>query len=122
MTILAARRVLPPLLIAPATESAPRIKLKGPDALPALLPSRSLEERIALMFRPEPEPPLKLIPSSLYQFKIDSIVSSTFRIKQALACWVRSGAPMLNHTGELKAARCVARTYFSSSLKVVASA
>src|SRR5581483_10849606 len=117
ITIFAARRVLPPLLIAPATESAPRIKLRGPEALPALSPRDSREDRIGLTLTPAPEPPLKIIPSSLYQFRIDSIVSSTLRIKHALACCALSGAPILNHTGELKAARCVARTYFNSSRK-----
>ena len=34
MTILAARRVLPPDLIVPADASAPRMKLTGPDAVP----------------------------------------------------------------------------------------
>src|ERR1700676_4382938 len=87
MTILAARLVLPPLLIAPAEESAPRIKLTGPLAEPALLPSASIELRIELKLIPEPEPPLKIIPSSLYQLRIEGIVSSTARIKQALACW-----------------------------------
>src|SRR6185437_10624962 len=102
MTILAARRVLPPLLIAPATESAPRMKLSGPEALPALLPKGSTELRIVLTLTPAPDPPLKIIPSSLYQSRIEGIVSSTARIKQALACCDRSGTPMLNQTGELK--------------------
>src|SRR3989344_1622045 len=104
MTILAARRVLPPLLIAPAEASAPRINDSGPEAVPALLPNDSRELRIVLTLIPLPEPPLKIIPSSLYQLRIDGIVSSTAKIKQALACWERSGAPMLNQTGELKAA------------------
>src|SRR5689334_4962405 len=111
MTILAARRVLPPLLMAPALLSAPRIKLSGPEAVPALLPSCSLDERMVLRFRPAPEPPLKIMPSSLYQLRILCIVSSTARMKQALACCERSGAPMLNQTGLLKAARCVAKIY-----------
>src|SRR6185436_14841467 len=105
MTILAARRVLPPLLIAPAEASAPRIKLSGPEAVPALLPKRSTEPRMVLRLIPEPEPPLKIMPSSLYQLRIDGMVSSTAKIKQALACWERSEAPMLNQTGELNDAR-----------------
>src|SRR3990167_11499374 len=99
MTILAARRVLPPLLIAPAEASAPRIKLSGPEAVPALLPSGSTEDLIPLRLMPEPEPPLKIMPSSLYQFRIEGMVSSTAKIKQALACCERAGAPMLNQTG-----------------------
>ena len=31
---------------------------------------------------PEPEPPLKIVPSSTYQLRIESIVSSTARMKQ----------------------------------------
>ena len=34
MTIFAARRVLPPDLIAPANESKPFMKESGPDAVP----------------------------------------------------------------------------------------
>src|ERR1700732_4605229 len=104
MTIFAARRVLPPDLIVPADASAPRMKLTGPDAVPP--PSRfSFEERIFERFTPAPEPPLKMIPSSRYQLRIAFIVSSTARIKHALDCWRTSLTPMLNHTGELKAAR-----------------
>src|SRR4029079_19682459 len=73
ITILAARRVLPPLLIAPAEASAPRIKLNGPEAVPALLPNRSMDDRIGLRLIPEPEPPLKIMPTSLYQLRIDSM-------------------------------------------------
>ena len=83
---MAALRVLPPLLIAPAEASAPRMKLSGPEAVPALFPSVSADERIVLRLIPDPEPPLKIIPSSLYQFKIAGIVSSTERMKHALAC------------------------------------
>src|ERR1039458_1706282 len=86
MTILAARRVLPPLLMAPALASAPRIKLNGPLAVPALWPRRSLEERIGLILMPEPEPPSKIMPASTYQFRIDGMVSSIPSMKQALAC------------------------------------
>ena len=71
---------------------------------------------------PEPEPPLKMMPSSRYQLRIESIVSSTDRMKQALACWGTPVTPMLNHTGELNAAFWVTRRYFSSSRKASASA
>jgi hypothetical protein len=40
-------------------------------------------------------------PSSLYQLRIESIESSTARMKQALTC-CGLGVPTLNHTGELK--------------------
>ena len=73
----------------------------GPDAVPPEDFSSSLLERMRERLRPAPDPPLKMIPSSLYQFRIDSMVSSTERMKQALTC---CGAlvPTLNHTGELK--------------------
>ncbi|CAB5032097.1 unannotated protein [freshwater metagenome] len=84
-TIFAARRVFPPLLIVPADESAPRIKLTGPEAVPP--PAKfSTEERMPERLIPEPEPPLKIVPSSRYQLRIPSMVSSTARMKHALAC------------------------------------
>ena len=97
---MAARRVAPPDLMVPADESAPRIKETGPDAVPPDF-SNSFDERIRERFNPAPDPPLKIIPSSRYQFKIESMVSSTERMKQALTC---CGAlvPTLNQTGELK--------------------
>ena len=60
-----------------------------------------MEERIRERLTPEPEPPLKIIPSSLYQSRIDSIWSSTARMKQALTC-CGDAVPTLNQTGELK--------------------
>lgn len=66
--------------------SAPRMKDTGPLAVPPL-DSSSLDERMRERLTPEPEPPLKMTPSSLYQSRIDSIVSSTARMKQALTCW-----------------------------------
>src|SRR2546428_6482477 len=106
MTILAARRVLPPDLMVPAEASAPRMKLTGPLAVPP--PARcSFEERIFERLMPEPDPPLKIVPSSTYQLRMDDIVSSTARMKQALHCWGVPGTPTLNQTGELKAAFCV---------------
>ena len=82
MTILAARRVLPPDLMVPAEASAPRMKLTGPDAVPPPL-SSSADERMRDRLMPEPEPPLKIVPSSTYQLRIESIWSSTERMKQA---------------------------------------
>ena len=85
MTILAARRVVPPDLIEPATESAPRMKETGPEAKPP--PERfSFCDRIRETFTPEPEPPLKMIPSSRNQSRIECMSSSTERMKQADAC------------------------------------
>jgi hypothetical protein len=59
------------------------MKETGPEAVPPE-ESSSLEERMRERFRPAPEPPLKMSPSSRYQFRIDSIVSSTERMKHAL--------------------------------------
>src|SRR5690625_4156714 len=100
-TILAARRVAPPDLIVPALASAPRINDTGPLAVPPEERSSSLDERIRLRFSPDPDPPLNISPSSRYQFKIESMESSTARIKQALTC-CGLDVPTLNHTGELK--------------------
>src|ERR1700759_2856528 len=81
-TIFAARRVLPPDLIVPAHESAPRMKLTGPDAVPPLA-NGSVEPRIFDRLIPEPEPPRKILPSLVFQSRIDSMLSSTDRMKQA---------------------------------------
>src|SRR5215218_1434738 len=80
-TILAARRVLPPLLIVPAQASAPRMNETGPEAVPPLL-SGSIEPRMFDRLMPDPEPPRKIFPSLVFQSRIDSIVSSTERMKQ----------------------------------------
>src|SRR3954471_2846436 len=118
-TIFAARRVAPPDLMVPAEASAPRMKLTGPDAVPPE-ESSSLEERIRERLRPAPEPPLKISPSSRYQLRIESIVSSTARMKQALTC---CGAlvPTLNHTGELKLNTWCRSIQVSSCSKISAS-
>ncbi len=80
-TIFAARRVLPPDLIVPAHESAPRMNETGPDAVPPFA-SGSIEPRIFDRLMPEPEPPRKMLPSLVFHARIDSIVSSTERMKQ----------------------------------------
>src|SRR3954467_1862497 len=85
ITILAARRVLPPDLMTPAKASKPRMKLTGPEAVPP--PCRSsFDERMGERFVPVPEPYLKSIPSVLARPRIDSIVSSTLLMKQAEHC------------------------------------
>src|SRR5712691_5930175 len=84
-TILAARRVLPPDLMTPAEASAARMNDTGPEAVPPPA-SRSLDERSLDRFAPEPEPPLKMMPSLRYQSRIDSIRSSTDKMKQAEHC------------------------------------
>src|SRR3954449_8599154 len=98
-TIFAARRVAPPDLIVPADASAPRMKETGPDAVPPL-DSSSFDDRMRERLRPAPEPPLKMNPSSLYELRIDSIVSSTARMKHAETC-CGDAVPTLNQTGEL---------------------
>src|SRR3954467_833409 len=101
-TIFAARRVLPPDLIVPAHESAPRMKDTGPEAVPPLL-SGSIDPRILERLIPEPEPPRKILPSLVFQARIESMSSCTDRMKQAEHCGCSSN-PTLNQTGELKAA------------------
>src|SRR5262249_3862223 len=118
-TILAARRVAPPDLIVPADASAPRMKETGPDAVPPL-ESSSLDDRMRERLRPAPEPPLKMKPSSLYQLRIESIESSTDRMKQALTC-CGDGVPTLNQTGELNEKYWWTRSQVSSCSKVSAS-
>src|SRR6516225_11971074 len=80
-TIFAARRVAPPDLMVPADASAPRINETGPLAVPPE-ESSSLLDRIRDRLTPEPEPPLKIRPSSRYHSRIESMVSSTARMKQ----------------------------------------
>ncbi len=119
-TIFAARRVAPPDLMVPAEASAPRMKETGPEAVPPE-ESSSLEERMRERFRPAPEPPLKMKPSSLYQFRIESIESSTDRMKQAETC-CGEGVPTLNQTGELKEKYWWTSSQVSSCSKTSASA
>src|SRR3981081_4198407 len=120
MTILAARRVVPPDLIDPAKESYPRMKETGPEAVPPP-DSCSRLERSTDRLVPVPEPNLKSIPSVLARSRIDSIESWT-EMKQALPCWSRVGTPMLNQTGLLKDACWVTSSQRSSSSQLAASA
>src|SRR2546426_2767044 len=121
ITIFAARRVVPPDLIEPATESAPRMNETGPDAYPPP-ESCSFWERILETFTPEPEPPLKMTPSLRNQSRIECMSSSTERMKQADAWAGTPSTPMLNHTGELKDAYWLTMRYLSSSAKALWSA
>ena len=70
---------------------------------------------------PDPDPPRKINPSLVFQSRIDSIVSSTERMKQALHCGL-SSKPTLNQTGELNAAIWCSRMKVSSSSKASPSA
>src|SRR3954466_6857509 len=118
-TILAARRGAPPDLMVPAEASAPRMNETGPDAVPPE-ESSSFDDRMRERFRPAPEPPLKISPSSPYQFRVESIVSSTARMKHALTC---CGAlvPTLNQTGLLKLNYWCSSIQVSSCSKISAS-
>src|SRR6202140_3483536 len=146
MTILAARRVLPPDLITPAKASKPFMKLNGPLAVPPPLRT-SVEERRVKRLVPVPYPPLKSMPSVLAKVRIESSESWTELMKQAEHCGrlypvapnstcaefsfqcqlvaselgsMRSH-PTLNQTGELKATCWRISKWTSSSWKVAAS-
>ena len=97
---MAARLVAPPDLIVPADASAPRINETGPEAVPPE-ESNSSEPRMRERLTPAPDPPLKITPSSLYQLRIESMESSTDKMKHALTC-CGAVVPTLNQTGELK--------------------
>jgi hypothetical protein len=91
-----------------------------PEAVPPPL-SSSTDERMRERLTPAPDPPLKMTPSSRYQFRIESMLSSTDRMKHALAWAGTPGTPMLNQTGLLKAAFWVTSRCLSSALYVSAS-
>src|SRR5207245_9784653 len=97
--IFAALRVFPPDLIVPAHASAPRMNDTGPLAKPPF-DRCSCEPRIFDRLMPEPDPPRKIIPSLVFHARIDSIVSSTERMKHAEHCGLSSN-PTLNHPGDL---------------------
>src|SRR6476620_4910339 len=119
-TILAARRVAPPDLMVPADASAPRMNETGPDAVPPE-DSSSFDDLIRDRLRPAPEPPLKIRPSSRYQFRSESILSSTARMKQALTC-CGEDVRTLNQTGELNEKTWCSSAQVSSCSKTSASA
>src|SRR5207248_6477236 len=128
ITILAARRVLPPDLITPAKASKPFMKLRGPEACPPP-ESSSLEPRNGERLVPVPLPHLNNMPSVFAKVRIESSESFTELMKQAEHCGVRYPVtpnftmfavrsqcqlcasevgpslshPTLNHTGEFKA-------------------
>src|SRR6267143_3971869 len=119
MTILAARRVLPPDLITPANASYPFMNDTGPDAVPPPA-SSSLDDRIGDRFVPVPDPNLNSIPSVRASVRIESIVSCTELMKQAEHCGAFS-KPQLNQTGLLNAAFWCTRMCLRSSLKACRS-
>src|SRR5438477_11424906 len=85
ITILAARRVLPPDLMTPAKASKPRMNETGPEAVPPP-ESPSRDERIGDRLLPVPEPHLKSMPSVFANSRMDDMVSSTELMKQAEHC------------------------------------
>src|SRR6202049_3692883 len=85
MTILAARRVLPPDLMTPAKASKPFIKLSGPLAVPPPL-RVSVAERSGERLVPVPDPHLKSMPSVFAKVRIESSESCTELMKQAEHC------------------------------------
>src|SRR6185503_10710073 len=101
MTILAARRVLPPDLMTPAKASKPFMKETGPEAMPPP-ESCSFDERMGERLLPVPDPHLNNMPSVLARSRIEPMVSSTELMKHAEHCGFTS-TPQLNQTGELKA-------------------
>src|ERR1700674_408963 len=146
MTILAARRVLPPDLMTPAKASNPFMKLSGPLAVPPPL-RLSVDERSGERLVPVPDPHLKSMPSVLARVRMESSESFTELMKQAEHCGrvypvapnstccvvkfqcqlvasdlgsMRS-QPTLNQTGELKATCWRISRWTSSSWKVAAS-
>src|SRR5271154_6859484 len=88
MTILAARRVLPPDLMTPAKASKPRMKLSGPEAVPPP-DNNSIDPRIGERFEPVPDPHLKSMPSVFARVRIESSESSTALMKHAEHCGLR---------------------------------
>src|ERR1700682_6501949 len=85
ITILAARRVLPPDLMTPAKASKPFMKLSGPEAQPP--PARpASSSRSGDKFEPVPEPHLNSMPSVFARSRMDSNVSPTELIKHAEHC------------------------------------
>jgi hypothetical protein len=58
------------------------MKETGPLAVPPLL-SGSIDPRILDRLIPEPDPPRKMRPSLVFQSRIDSMLSSTERMKHA---------------------------------------
>src|SRR5437879_13741328 len=144
MTILAARRVLPPDLKTPSNSSKPFIKLSGPLAVPPPL-RVSFDERRGDRLLPVPDPHLKSMPSVLARVRMESSEACTELMKQAEHCglvypvtptstrlvvafqcpfWPSElgsmpSHPPLNHTGELNAAYRPIRRCTSSAWKVV---
>src|SRR3989338_2702907 len=95
------------------------MKETGPEEYPPF-DNGSFDERSFDKFVPAPDPPLNIQPSSRYQSRIDCILSSTAKIKQALHCG-RSCTPTLNQTGLLKAAYWFIKIHFKSREKFSAS-
>ena len=104
ITILAARRVLPPDLMTPAKASKPRMKETGPEASPppeSMLLGGADAGEVGAGARAV----LEEHALGLGQLRMESIESSTELMKQAEHCGC-SSTPTLNQTGELKLIFC----------------
>src|SRR5678815_5266886 len=99
ITIFAARRVLPPLLIAPAKASKPRMNDTGPLAVPPPFKC-SRELRKLDRFDPVPEPYLNSMPSVLASPRMEPIESSTELMKHAEHCGAGSNLSNLRSSRE----------------------
>src|SRR5271157_1643388 len=115
ITILAARRVLPPDLITPANASKPFMKLTGPEAMPPPDSVSRLPRKVE-KFVPVPEPHLKSMHSVFVKPMIDSMLSCTELMKHAEHCGLAC-TPTLNQTGELKLIFCSTSRCVRSSRK-----
>src|ERR1700693_5682078 len=120
MTIFAARRVLPPDLMAPAKESKPFMKERGPEAVPPWERPSWAPRRLE-RFDPVPEPNLNNIPSVFARVRMESIESPQELMKHALP-WGLASMPTLNQTGELNDATWLTRIAASSSWNASRSA
>ena len=82
MTILAARRVVPPDLMTPASASKARMNDTGPEAIPPPA-SFSRLPRSGERFVPVPLPPLNRRPSLVASARMESMSSVTDWMKHA---------------------------------------
>ena len=116
MTIFAARRVLPPLLMTPAKASKPFMKLTGPLAMPPperRFPAATQRGEV----RAGAGAPLEEHAFGARQAhdRFHGVVDTEL-MKQAEHCGLDC-TPTLNHTGELKLIFCSTKRWVSSSRK-----
>ncbi len=83
--------------------------------------SASALERILDRLTPAPEPPLKMIPTSVYQLRIERIESSTERMKHALPCCGHVLHPDVEPHWRVEGGLCVMSRCFNSARNVSVS-